>query len=195
MNKMPDPTSIILKDPIVVGEIKNSDIYYQQFHGTNLIFTVYATNADASLRSLVARGQGINWSEQYQLIAEPEWGQRRVIEIVDGAMLAGQLAFQSMYFLHLNDNLPTYRILGKGTYLSCMVQVAKHERAELKGLVLDVFQGVKIQGQSGQWNANSKYLRNGNMIYMERLSGIEWLQANPDLANAAGDHGAYPAAI
>lgn len=193
---MPDPAGIILKSPIVVGEIKNKDIYYQQFHGTNLVFTVYEQDPISKTnRDLVARGQGINWNEQYQMIAEPEWGQRRVIEIVEGAMLAGQLAFQSMWFMHLNDNLPTYRKLGKGSYLTCIVQVATHERAELKGLVLDVFQGVKIQGQSGQWNSNSKYLRNGTMLYLERLTGLEWLEANPDLGNAADDHGAYPASI
>ena len=76
-----------------------------------------------------------------------------------------------------------------------MVQIASHERAELKGLVLDVFRQVKIQAQSGQWNANTKYMRNGTMLYLERLTGLEWLNDNPGLAAASADHGAYPAAV
>lgn len=193
---MPDPSGIILELPVKVGEIKNRDIYYQQFHGTNLICTVYEQDPVTKVnRNLVARGTGLTWNEQYQIIGEPEWGQRRVIEIVEGAMLPGQLTIQAMNFLHLNDSLPTYRNLGKGSYLTCLVQVATHERAELKGLVIDAFLSVKLQGQSGQWNANSKYLRNANLIYLERLTGLEWLAANPDLANAADDHGAYPAGV
>jgi len=187
---MPDPSGILLPLPMKIGNIENKDVYYQQHHGTTLRLTVMDGN-----NNLVARGQGVTWNEQYQMVAEPEWAERRVIEIVEGAMLPGQLTFQSMYFFHLNDSLPTYRNLGKGDYLQCMVQIASHERAELKGLVLDVFRQVKIQAQSGQWNANTKYMRNGTMLYLERLTGLEWLNDNPGLAAASADHGAYPAAV
>lgn len=189
---MPDPTKIVYPDPVFTGEITDSENYYKQHSGVSLVFTIFDPGND---RDLVARGQGMQWNEQYQLYAEPEWGQRRVIEIVEGAMLAGQINFRTMMFFHLQDNMPTYRELGKSEYLECMVQIASHEKAALKGLVLDVFRGVKFQGQQGQWDANSKYLRNGTMWYMERLKPLEWLEENPDYGNATDEHGPYPAAI
>jgi hypothetical protein len=179
--------------PIVVQEDNISDkaVYYEQHHRSNLIFTVLDQE-----RNLVARGVGMNWSQTQQMSADPEWGKQRVIEIVEGSMLAGQLSFQSMNFFHLNDSLPSTPKDMNSSYLTCIVQVANNEaiKPSARGLVIDVFQGVKIQGQSGSWNATSKYLRNGQMIFLERLTGLQWLQKNADLATAAedGSRAAYP---
>lgn len=180
--------------PIKIADISAEvkDIYYQQHHGTSLIFTI---KESGTTDNLVARGTGLTWNEQYQFVAEPEMGARRVIEIVDGAMLPGQLSFQTMYVFAINDRLPSWRTLGNTGYLECIVQIAKHERAELKGLVLDVFRQVRIQAQSGQWNANTKYMRNGTMLYLERLTGAEWVKDNATYAAADADHAAYPATI
>ena len=180
--------------PILIGDIteNDKDLYYQQHHGASLIFTIMEAG---TTNNLIARGTGIQWNEQYQILGEPEWGARRVIELVEGAALPGQLSFQTMYFFAVNDKLPTWRSLGNQDYLQCVVQIASHERAELKGLVLDVFNQVKIVGQSGQWNANTKYLRNGSMLYLERMTGAEWVKQNSTFAAANADHGAYPAAI
>jgi len=128
------------------------------------------------------------------MVADPEWGKQRVIEIVEGSLLAGQLTFQSMNFLHINDSLPSTPKDMNSSYLTCIVQIAANAgiKPEAKGLVIDVFQGVKIQAQSGNWSATSKYLRSGQMIFLERLTGYEWVMRNGDLQNKTSDHGAYP---
>lgn len=179
------------KIPAKVGEIVDPKVYYEQHHGSNLVFSVIDND-----RNLVARGIGINWNQTRQMTANPEWGKPRVIEIVEGALLAGQLSFQSMFFMHLNDNLPTTADYTNNSYLTCIVQVASHVKPAAKGLILDVFEGVKIQGQSGNWNSNSNYLRNGTMIFLERKTGLQYANAN-GLMNAAADgsRAAYPANV
>jgi len=178
-------------DPtIVVGEVTNPEVYYEGHHGSSLIFSLFDEE-----KSLIARGTGLQWSENYQLVPIMEWGKRHCLEIVKGAMPPGQLNFQSINFLHLNDTLPTVRNLVEKRELQAIVQIASHETPELRGLVIDVFVGVVIQGQQGNWNAQSLYLRNGNMLFRKRLNGLQWLELNPDLANQNEDHAAYPATI
>lgn len=179
----------ILELPMLVGEIKNPEIYYSAHHGSSLIFTLFD-----GTENLVARGMGMQWNENYQMTPVMEWGQRYCLEIVDGAMQPGQLTINGMNFLQLNDTLPTYRNLIQRRELTGIVQIAEHEKAEFRGLVIDVFQGVKIGGQSGNWNAQSLYLRNANMMYRKRLTGLEWLAINPDLGAQTASRAAYPAA-
>lgn len=180
------------KTPVKVGEIVDPQVYYEQHHGSNLVFSVIDDS-----KNLVARGIGINWNQARQVQANPEWGQPRVIEIVEGALLAGQLTFQSMFFMHLNDSLPTTPDYTNNGYLTCIVQVAQHTKPSVRGLILDVFEGVKIQGQSGSWNSTSSYLRNGQMIFLERKTGLQFANEMSDLQNAAADgsRAAYPAKV
>lgn len=179
----------ILDLPYVIAEVKDSEIYYSAHHGSTLTLSLFDDEF-----SLVARGTGMQWNEQYQMIPVMEWGQRHCLEISEGAMPPGQLVINAMNFLHLNDAMSTYRKLVQRKELQAIVQVAQHEKPEFRGLVIDVFQGVKISGQSGNWNAQTLYLRNANMIFRKRLTGLEWLALNPGLAAQTDEHGAYPAA-
>ncbi len=179
---------INLTTPIKVGAIKNPEVYYEGHMGANLVFTVIDKN-----KSLVARGVGMQWNQSRQLSAQPEWGKKRVIEIVEGAILPGNLTFNSMNFFHLNDNLPTTPDYTNNGYLTCFVQTAEHNKPSARGLIIDVFRGVKFAAHSGNWNANSQYMMNGQMMFLERLTGLEWVAQNPDLANATADRAAYPA--
>lgn len=181
--------------PIKVGNISNSDVYYKALSGSQLECLVLDSSATPAT-NLVARGTGFSFNENYQQTPVLEWAQRKSLEIVTGLMPPGQIQIATLFFMNLNDNMPTVRELVNLTELSVMVRIALHEDPKLQGLVLDVFQGVKIGGQSGNWNAQSLYLRNAQLIYRERLTGLQWLQANPGLANAqAGQNAAYPAAI
>lgn len=170
--------------PIKIGEEKDSESYYQSLHGSQLVVTVLD-----GTKNLVARGMGMSWNENYQLTPVMEWGQRYSVEIVKGAMPAGQIQIQSMYFMQLNDTLPTYKNLVSKKELSVIVQIADHEDESLKGVVLDVFEGCVIQAQSGNWNAQALYMRNANLLYRKRLKGIEWVKkiATAKYPAAAGD--------
>lgn len=162
-----------LELPIKIGEITDPESYYQSLHGSQLRVTVLDNE-----NNLVARGFGISWNENYQMTPVMEWGQRYSVEIVKGAMPPGQLQIQSMYFMKLNDTLPTYKNLVSKRELTVIVQIADHEDETLKGVVLDVFQGCVIQAQSGNWNAQNLYMRNANLLYRKRLKGIEWVKMN-----------------
>lgn len=159
--------------PIKIGQIVDSESYYQALHGSQLLVSVIDDK-----KNLVARGMGMSWNENYQLTPILEWGQRYSVEIVKGAMPPAQLSIQSMYFMHLNDTLPTFKNLVSRKELTALIQIATHEDEALKGIVLDVFQGCIIQGQQGNWNAQSLYLRNANLLYRKRLKGIEWAKLN-----------------
>lgn len=176
--------------PIRVGEVQNPQVYYSLHHGSSLVFTLFDQE-----HNLVARGSGMQWNENYQVTPFMEWGQRHCLEVVKGAMPPGQISLQTANFLHLNDTMPTARNLVERRELTALVQIAEHEDPNYMGLVIDVFKGITIQVQSANWNAQSLYLRNANMLFRTRLTGMLWLAENPDLANATEDHAAYPAAI
>jgi hypothetical protein len=159
--------------PIKIGDIPDSESYYQSLHGSQLLVKVLDNE-----NNLVARGMGVSWNETYQMTPVMEWGQRHAVEIVKGAMQPGQIQVQSMYFMKLNDTLPTYKNLASKRELKVIIQIADHEDDSLKGVVLDVFEGCVIQAQSGNWNSQSLYMRNANILYRKRLKGIEWVKAN-----------------
>jgi len=169
--------------PVNIKAIEDPSVYYQALSGSQLVCQVF----DESY-NLFARGMGMSWNEQPQQTPVMEWGQRYCLEIVTGAMPPGQIAIQGMYFMKLNDTMPTYKNLASRRELFAMVQIAKHEDQALAGIVLDVFQGVKIAGQQGNWNAQSLYLKNANMMYRKRLTGIDWKMQNADFKYpASGD--------
>ncbi len=168
--------------PIKIGAVSDTESYYQALPGSALVVQVFD-----GASNLIARGFGVSWNETYQLTPVMEWGKRYSVEIVKGAMPPGQISIQSMYFMDLNDTLPTYKNLVSKRELQAMIQIADHEDETLKGVVLDVFQGVVIQGQQGNFSSQNLYLRNCNMIYRTRLKGIEWLNLNPTAK--------YPAAV
>lgn len=165
----------LLTLPTLIKEVKDQESYYQALSGSQLVVTLL----DGGL-NLVARGTGFQWNENYQKMPIPEWGQRHIIEIVTGQMNVGQASIQSMFFMNLNDTLPTFKNLVSRRELEIIVQIADHEDPALAGLVLDVFQGVHIQGQSGNFSAQSLYLRNANMMYRKRLTGLEWARLSND---------------
>ena len=172
--------------PILIKSVKNPDWYYTNFAGSALTFTIYEETKDSF--NVVARGMGVSWSENYQKTPIMEWGKRHCVEIVTGAMPVGQLSIQSMFFMQLNDALPTYKNLTSNRELNAFIQIGANEDPAIAGLVLDVFQGVHIVGQQGNWNAQSLYLRNANMMYRTRLTGLEWaLKKNSTLYPATGE--------
>jgi len=167
------PYGDIYELPIKIKQIDDPETYYQALSGSQLVLTVI----DKSF-NLFARGTGMSWNEQYQQTPVMEWGQRYCLEIVTGAMTPGQIAVQSIYFMKMNDTLPTQKNLASRRELTAIVQIAKHEDPALAGIVLDVFQGVKIAGRQGNWNAQSLYLSNANMMYRKRMTGLDWKQSN-----------------
>ncbi len=155
--------------PVVISKVKDPDTYYTALSGSQLVCTVL----DSDL-NLVARGVGMSWNENYQKTPILEWGHRHVVEIVTGMQNIGQITVQSMFFMQLNDVMPTFKNLVSRRELQVIVQIAEHEDPKLAGLVVDVFQGVHIQGQSGNWSAQSLYLRNAQLLYRKRLTGLDW---------------------
>jgi len=162
-----------LSVPIKIKGIEDTESYYQALPGSALLIKVFDQD-----KNMIARGMGVSWAENYQMTPVMEIGQRYCVEIVKGAMPPGQINLQSMYFMQLNDTLPTYKNLVSRRELSALIQIAEHEDEALKGVVLDVFEGIVIQGQQGNFNAQSLYLRNANMLYRKRTTGIEWKKKN-----------------
>lgn len=175
------PFGDILTPRIKVGAMTPSlkEYYYKALSGSQLVCSLYeGAGGDANL---IARGSGLSWNETIQQQDVPEWGQRNSIEIVTGRQPIGQLTIQTFFFMNLNDSLPTTQGL-KGwaqSELQAIVQIADHEDPNLAGFVLDVFEGVKIAAQSGNWNAQSQYMKNISLVYRVRMSGLEWKQKNP----------------
>lgn len=172
---MADQFSVLgaLDLPVKIGDIQNRDIYYKGFSGSQLVFQLLDSE-----KNVISRGMGMSWSENYQQTPVMEWGQRRSFEIITGAMPVGQISINSLYFLQLNDTLPTVRNLSARGDFMAIVQIGSQEDPAIAGLILDVYKGVKIVGQQGNWNAQSLYLRNANMMYCERLSGAEYALEN-----------------
>lgn len=157
--------------PIKFAQISAQDkeTYYQSLHGSQLVALVIDEN-----NNLIARGFGLSWSENYQMAPVMEWGQRNATEIVKGAMPPGQINIQGMYFMQLNDVMPTYKNLVERKELTTLIQIQNHEDPALSGVVLDVFEGCTIQGQQGNFNSQNLYLRNCSILYRKRYTGIEW---------------------
>jgi hypothetical protein len=176
--------------PILIKKVTNTDIYYKLHHGSSLIFTLFDQN-----KNLIARGTGMSWNENPQLAPYMEWGKKYCIEIVKGAMNPGQLTVQGANFLHLNDSMPTVANLIENRELTAFVQVGPDEAIATRGLVIDVFKGVFVGAQSGNWNSQTLYMRNAQMMFRKRMTGAEWLNDNPGLGAANSDHAAYPANV
>jgi len=177
------PFGEILSPRIIVGEVTDREYYYKAMSGSQLVCSILdGTN------NIVARGSGMSWNETFQQTDLPEWGQRNSLEIVTGRQPIGQITIQTFFYMHLNDSLPTtagIKAWAKNE-LSGIVQIADHEDPALAGLIVDAFEGVKIAGQSGNWNAQSQYIRNVSLVYRIRLNGLEWVEKH-----AGGT--AYPA--
>mgnify|MGYP001408416440 CR=1 FL=1 len=170
----------IMDVPIKIGEISDPDSYYKSLPGSALVMKVFDNEFN-----LVARALGMSWSENYQNFPVMELGQRYCVEIVKGAMPPGQLNIQGLFLMQFNDTLPTAKNLVSNRELSALVQIADHEDSALSGIVLDVFKGCVFQGQQGNFNSTSLYLRNANLIFRTRMTGLEWKQKNPSLKYAA----------
>lgn len=173
-----------LETPLKFTQISETDkeSYYQSLHGSQLVALVMDGE-----NNLVARGFGLSWSENYQMNPVMEWGERNATEIVSGAMPPGQINVQSMYFLRLNDSMPTYKNLVERKELKVLIQIQNHEDEAINGIVLDVFEGCKIQGQQGNFNSQSLYMRNASILYRKRFTGAEYVKAVAGLK--------YPATI
>jgi hypothetical protein len=178
----------ILPPPVKVGEVKDPRIYYQGHAGATLTVAVFNGN-----NHLIARGHGLSWNEQPQLQNYMEWNQRHCLEIIKGAMLPGNISIQALTFFHLNDSLPTASDLADPTEFTALIQLGDKVESKLLGLVIDVFKGVNIGAQSGQFSATSQYFRTAQLIYRYRMNGLQWAQQNKDLFQATSEHGAYPA--
>lgn len=176
--------------PVVIKNIKDPQVYYKSFHGSQLRLSIF----DAG-NNLVVRGIGCSWNENPQITPILEWNHRFSVEIVKGAIPPGQMTIQTLYFFHLNDSLPTLRKLPNLSELSAIVQISDTEDPRIRGLVLEAFQGCVVGGQSGNWNSTSLYLKQAQVWFRKRLSGAEWLALNPGLANASETRAAYPAEI
>lgn len=164
--------------PVVIKDISTDkrDQYYRSFHGAGLKFSLFEEGKDGW--NLIARGLGVTWNEQYQQTPVMELNERRCLEIVTGAMPPGQLSIQTVYFMQLNDGLPTSANLASINDIYAMVQVGDNEPSNVKGLVLDVFKGIKIAGRQGNFNATSLYLTSANMMYRDRMTGLEYLSTS-----------------
>lgn len=160
--------------PVKIKEITNPKQYYSSYSGASLRMIIFKEDAVDPSKNLIARATGISWNENYQQTPVLELGKRFCMEIVSGAMPPGQLSIQSVQFMHLNDTLPTQKNLVEVAEWTAFTQISDEERPEISGLVIDVFQGIHIVGQAGNYNAQSLYLRNANMMYRKRLTGIEW---------------------
>jgi hypothetical protein len=156
--------------------IKDTEFYHKALSGSQLVCSLY----DAKNNNLIARGSGLSWNETFQQTDLPEWGQRHSIETVTGRQPIGQLTIQTFFFMQLNDALPTTQGLKNWAVdeLIAQVQIAAHEDPRLAGLVIDVYEGVKIAAQSGNWNAQSQYMRNVSLIYRIRKSGADYYLKN-----------------
>lgn len=155
--------------------INREDLYTRGFAGASLVFELYKTDPVTSkLDSLIARGTGLSWSEQYQNFPVQEWGHNAVTEIVIGAMQPGQLQFNSVFYFKLNDKLPTFHNIREFREMTAIVYVAKDfadlNATEYRNRVVDYFVGVYLTGQQSNWNAQSMALRNGTMMFRERYS-------------------------
>ncbi len=173
----------LLELPVRLEEVTDPDAYYSGYHGSQLVLTVL----DGAY-NVVARGFGMQFNEQYQKQPVMEWGHKHCVEIVTGAMPPGQLTIQTLYFAHYNDVMPTHENLVSRRELQAIVQVASHEDDAIAGLVLDVFEGVHIAGQNGNWNAQNLYMRNGILMYRKRITGLKWAdKAGADYPASGGD--------
>lgn len=169
------PYGEVLAPRIKVGTVSNPDAYYKALSGSQLVCSILD-----GANNIIARGTGMNWNETFQQSDLPEWGQRHSLEIVSGRQPIGQMTIQTFFYMHLNDSLPTTSGLKAWAVneLSGIVQIAEHEDPILAGLIIDAFEGVKIAGQSGNWNAQSQYIKNVSLVYRVRLNGLEWVQAH-----------------
>ncbi len=174
-----------LEEPILHTQISPTDeaVYNRAFSGADLVFLLLDGNAN-----LVARGVGVSWSENYQQSPVQEYGHRYPTEIVTGAANAGQLQLQTVYFLKLNDYIGTHSNLILDKEFTAIVGLGDENDPDLlaKLDVTDVFRGVKVVANSGNFSAGQTYMRNISFMYRKRLSGIQNL-------NEAG--GPYPASI
>ena len=182
----------LLKSSLKVAKITDPGAYYKALHGSQLQLSVFDNGSN-----LVARGIGCSWNENPQITPVLEWNHRTSVEIVTGAMPPGQLQIQTMFFMHLNDTMPTLRKLPDYAFneLSAIIQIGQHEDARLRGLILEAFEGCVVGGQSGNWNSQSLYLRQAQVWFRVRMNGLEWIEKNPDLKSATDKHAAYPASV
>ncbi len=170
----------IIETPVKIKKVVNAELYYSSLPASAIQVRIMDNDLN-----VVARGMGLNWNENFQNTPVMEWGHRFATEIVPGAMNPGQLTIQTMFFMHLNDALSTFRNLTRRPEMQAFVYVAKHEDPQIEGIVLDVFKGVRIVGQQGNFNAQSLYMRNVSMMYRQRLTGAEWYFSNPEKAHQA----------
>ena len=145
--------------------------------------------------NLIARGIGVSWSDNNQVTPVMEYGHRKPTELIEGAVNAGQLQVQSLYFLQLNDSLGSYRDLILKKEFTAIVYIAMTERPEDRGTILDCFQGCKIASNQGSFNAQNMYTRNVNLMYRYRETGLEWASKSAStFYPAKSPGGQYPAA-
>jgi hypothetical protein len=180
----------VLPAPVIVGDIKDSSVYYKNPHGSSLLFTVIDEN-----RNLIARGVGVNYSETYQNTPVMELNEKFSKEVVMGAMPPGNLTVQTIFYLHLNDMLPNASNLTDPKEYTAIIQLGDKVNANLRGLVINVFTGVNLISQGGNVNAQANLTQNIQFSYRVRMNGLQWAEQNPALKNATADRAAYPADV
>ncbi len=166
-----------LEPPIQHNQISVTDeaVYSRAYSGADLVFMLLD-----GAQNLVARGVGVSWSDNNQIIPVMELGKRYATELVSGAMNPGQLQIQTVYFLKLDDNMGNHSnlILDK-EYTAIVARGDECDPNLIQKLdVLNFFKGVKIAANSANTASGQNYMRTVSFMYRKRITGIQYKAAN-----------------
>lgn len=154
---------------------KNANVYNRVWSGNslNLVFQKnHLLPIDIDPHNLVARGANFDWSENYNILAVVEYNTYHIQEQVLGLQELGRGSVSTFEFLRLGDNMPNVKTLAHESEITVLEVVG--DQHPQRGMVLNVFYGVRIVAQAGGFTPTSIASRNINITYRYRLPGKDY---------------------
>lgn len=166
---------------------KNSNLYNRVWSGNslNLIFQKnHLLPIDIDPQNIIARGANFDWQENYNILPVVEYNEYFIQEQVIGLQELGKGSVSTWEILRINDNLPSVKTLAHESEMTVLEVVG--DQHPQRGLVLNVFYGVRIIGQSGGFSPTGLAGRNVSLTYRYRLPGKDYKALVKDAKYAGG---------
>ncbi len=161
--------------------VVNNPSQYQQGYNGTAQKVIFVKGTELTAKNIAARGSGFSWQVATPVSQADEINSRIINETNYGRQELGTGTIDIVFNLQANDQMPTAQSLGsEGEMTIFEVTGDDHPMtsAELGAVVQNVFLGARIVSQASSDVVNQQKMLNVNIIFRERLTGLQWKQLN-----------------
>ena len=152
---------------------KQHEHYRKTVSGAKIRVLIYEEGGPGdSINGPLGRGAGISYTDNYETIPVEEWAEPQTQEFTDNRH-DGSGTIDSFFIPQYNDTMPTPSNFIGRKYRIIETISNKYNPVDIRGVVINVFEGVKFSSVGVNRSARGLTGMNVSFVYTTRLSGDE----------------------